>query len=1281
MLYTFSDIDALSDFRKTSMLKKLQTAVPGITGISAEYVHFVDGPQRLSATDKQQLGVLLTYGMPYTGSRDGELFLVVPRLGTISPWSSKATDIVRHAGLEKIARVERGIAYYVSATGIFDRAAAAAQLHDRMIQAVLETTDQAAALFRATEPRPVREVDILNGGTDALAEANRSFGAALAPDEIEYLVTAYQELGRNPTDAEIMMFGQVNSEHCRHKIFNASWNIDGQVQPKSLFQMIKNTYERGGQNVLSAYSDNAAVLRGGDGGFFFPDSADDHTYRAHTEPMHIVIKVETHNHPTAIAPFPGAATGTGGEIRDEGATGRGARSKMGLSGFTVSNLRLPEATRPWEIDHGKPDRITSPLGIMIDAPLGAAAFANEFGRPNLTGYFRTYEQEVNNAVRGYHKPIMIAGGLGSIREPLIQKSRVPVGAKLIVLGGPTMLIGLGGGSGSSMQTGTSLAELDFASVQRGNGEMQRRAQEVISACAARGEHNPILSIHDVGAGGLSNALPEIVHDAGLGARFELREVLNDDPGMSPMEIWCNESQERYVMAIDEANLPEFQALCARERCPFAVVGETTAEDQLILHDRQFATDVVDLPMSVLFGKPPKMTRTIARQTTALPGLSTDAIRVDETVKRVLQLPAVGSKKFLITIGDRTVGGMVARDQMVGPWQVPVSDVAVTARSFDTTAGEAMAMGERSPVALINSAAAARLAVGEALTNIAAAPIQKLSDVKLSANWMAAIGAGDEDQRLYEAVEAVGEAFCPALGITIPVGKDSMSMRTKWEQDGQERSVTSPNSLIITGFASVTDVNKVLTPQLQRNEDTVLILVDLGMGSNRLGGSALAQVYNQLGNESPDVAPDQLKRFFAAIQRLNAQDKLLAYHDRSDGGLFATLCEMAFAGRCGLDIRLDELPGDPLAQLFSEELGAVVQVAAADQRAVLQELGNYASVIGKPTTDQAIVIHRSGAQIYRNTRTQLEQWWSDTSYQIQLIRDNPASAQQEFDGIADDDDPGIVPELPFGLLSQQFASRPKVAIFREQGVNGQVEMAAAFDLAGFTAVDVHLQDIIDQKVSLDDFVGLAACGGFSYGDVLGAGEGWAKTILFHPTLRKAFENFFARSDTFSLGICNGCQMLAALKELIPGTGHWPRFLRNESQQFEARLVNVQINESPSLFFRGMAGARLPIPTAHGEGRAVFSDITAREVLGQNLVCMQYVNNRGGVTQKYPANPNGSPEGITALTSTDGRATIIMPHPERVFLTKQLSWHPADWEAQSPWFRMFQNARAWVAERHA
>jgi phosphoribosylformylglycinamidine synthase len=1267
----YRGISALSDFRKAKLLSRLQAIDNSIQNVEAEYVHLADVDRNLSTSGETQLKQLATYGSPFSGQAEGTLYLVVPRPGTISPWSSKATDIVHNSGLTNVKRIERGIAYYVAGGSAENFAAIAEVLHDRMTETVLTDIESAAALFETAEPAQLKSID-LSPGKAALETANHELGLALADDEIDYLYDAYTGLERDPTDVELMMFAQINSEHCRHKVFNADWKIDGQAQPKSLFKMIKNTYEKGGQDVLSAYHDNAAVLRGPTAGRFFNDPADG-TYSYHDEAVHTVIKVETHNHPTAIAPVPGAATGIGGEIRDEAATGRGAKSKMGLSGYSVSNLEIPGAKQPWEEPYGKPGRIASPLDIMLEAPIGGAGFANEFGRPNLAGYFRTYQQAVGDSVWGYHKPIMIAGGLGNIRDQHVQKQQLPVGSLVIILGGPSMLIGLGGGAASSMQVGASQETLDFASVQRGNGEIERRAQEVIDSCWSLGAQNPIITIHDVGAGGLCNALPELVHDSGRGAVFELRDIPSAEPGLSPLEIWCNEAQERYVLGVAPGDLERFKALCERERCPFAVVGKITKDQQLVLNDSLFKNRPVDLPMDVLFGKPPKMTRQVTRQQDKHDQLDFKNVPLAEAIERVLHLPAVGSKKFLITIGDRTVGGLTVRDQMVGPWQVPVSDAAVTAVGFDSDHGEAMAMGERTPLALIDAPAAARMAVGEAITNIAAADIRQLSDIKLSANWMAAVGNAREEEKLFDSVKAIGEDFCPDLGLTIPVGKDSLSMRTAWN----DKSVTSPVSLIITGFSPVQDVRKTLTPQLDLTDETALILIDLS-GDTRLGGSALAQVYNQLGNETPDADPAVLKRFFQTLTKLKAHGKILAYHDRSDGGLLTTVLEMAFASRCGLELELDALAGNTLEKLFNEELGSVIQVKKTDVESVLKAFDGRASAIGQPTKKQEIII-QNGSETYQNTRAQLESWWSDTSYRLQKLRDNPEAADQEFAALQDNKDPGLSAKVNFKPLAQQYKDRPKVAIFREQGVNGQVEMAAAFDRAGFTSVDVHLNDIISGRINLDDFVGLAACGGFSYGDVLGAGEGWAKSILFNKELRSKFSKFFERPDTFSLGVCNGCQMLAALKELIPGANNWPTFLKNISEQYEARLVMAQINESPSIFFKGMAGSQLPIPTAHGEGRAAFANgEQATQAIAQNLVPMQFIDNYGQVTEQYPSNPNGSPDGITALTTPDGRATIIMPHPERVFLSRQLSWHPADWGTDSPWLRIFQNARAWTTQ---
>ncbi len=1276
----YQGVAALSVFRQKKLLKQLQQLDSTITNITAEYVHFVNAKKPLTKQADETLAQLLTYGEPFAGSTSGVQLLVVPRPGTISPWSSKATDIAKNSGLGMVERVERGTLYYItSKQPVGDEVAGL--LHDRMTEVVLDSLDEADALFSVAQPAPLVTVPISKNGKAVLEQANTEMGLALAQDEINYLYDSYKALKRDPTDVELMMFGVVNSEHCRHKIFNAEWYIDGKKQPKSLFKMIKNTYEKNSDDVLSAYSDNAGVLRGAEAPRFAV--ADDQTYVYNSEPSNLVIKVETHNHPTAIAPRPGAATGIGGEIRDEGATGRGARSKMGLSGFSVSNLYIPDYKQPWENVLSKPPHIASALDIMIEAPLGGAAFSNEFGRPNLTGYFRTFEQPVKHSADqqwGYHKPIMVAGGLGAIRDQFIEKGTLPVGAKIIVLGGPTMLIGLGGGAASSMQTGESDEKLDFASVQRANPEMQRRAQEVITTCVARGPKNPIITIHDIGAGGLSNGLPELVHDSGLGAEFEIRDILNDDLSMSPMEIWCNESQERYVLGVAEKDLEAFAVICERERCPFAVVGTATKKEQLIVKDRHFGNHPVDIPMSLLFGKPPKMTKKITRLQSESPAFDTTHIPVDEAVERVLHVPSVGSKKFLITIGDRTVGGLTVRDQMVGPWQVPVSDVAVTAAGFGSKTGEAMAMGERTPLAIIDAPASARIAIGETITNMAAASITKLSDIKLSANWMAASKEGIEDQRLFDTVKAVGEDFCPALGLTIPVGKDSLSMRTKWEDDG-DKSVTSPLSLLISGFAPVADVTKTLTPELDMTKPSSLLFIDLGKGKNRMGGSALAQAYSQTGDSAPDVEASLLAAFFKTIQKLAKQGLLLAYHDRSDGGLFTTIAEMAFAARSGVALDVSTLPGTAIEKLFNEELGAVIQVESKNKEKVLGELTKTlkgcAYDIGQPRQDETIIITDGSNVVYQNTRAHLEQWWAETSYRIQALRDNQLCAEEEYSAITDTQNTGLFADITAPAFTETYKNRPKVAIFREQGVNGQVEMAAAFDRAGFTSVDVHLHDLAKGTVSLDDFVGLVACGGFSYGDVLGAGEGWAKSILFNKDLRTMFADFFARPDTFTLGVCNGCQMLSALKELIPGAEHWPRFLKNTSEQFEARVAMVKVGKSPSIFFNDMEDSCLPVPVAHGEGRAAFSDSQARtQSLADELVPLRYVDAQGAFTETYPANPNGSAEGITALTSKDGRATIMMPHPERAFLTQQYSWHPADWQEDSPWLRIFQNARKWV-----
>ncbi|MBA5706628.1 phosphoribosylformylglycinamidine synthase [Pseudomonas fulva] len=1290
---------ALSAFRHGKLLEQLSQKVPAVTGLYAEFAHFADTDGELTADQQQVLGRLLKYGPSVPVQEPaGRLFLVVPRLGTISPWASKASDIAHNCGLQSIQRLERGIAYYVAGDlSDADAEQVSAQLHDRMTQRVLGQLEQAADMFSHAQPRPMTSVDILAGGRDALAQANIDLGLALAEDEVDYLVTAFQGLKRNPNDIELMMFAQANSEHCRHKIFNASWDIDGQAQDKSLFGMIKNTYQMHSEGVLSAYKDNASVIVGNVAGRFFPNP-ETRQYGAVQEPVHILMKVETHNHPTAIAPFSGASTGSGGEIRDEGATGRGAKPKAGLTGFTVSNLRIPGFEQPWEQAYGKPERIVDALDIMIEGPLGGAAFNNEFGRPALTGYFRTFEQSINTPhgeeVRGYHKPIMLAGGMGNIREDHVQKGEITVGAKLIVLGGPAMLIGLGGGAASSVATGASSADLDFASVQRENPEMERRCQEVIDRCWQLGDANPIAFIHDVGAGGISNAFPELVNDGGRGGRFELRNVPNDEPGMAPHEIWSNESQERYVLAVSAVDFERFKAICERERCPFAVVGEATEEQHLTVTDSHFDNTPVDMPLDVLLGKPPRMHRSVTREAELGDDFDPSELDLDTAVQRVLSHPAVASKSFLITIGDRTITGLVARDQMVGPWQVPVADCAVTATSFDVYTGEAMAMGERTPLALLDAPASGRMAIGETITNLAASHIDKLSDIKLSANWMSAAGHPGEDARLYDTVKAVGMELCPELGITIPVGKDSMSMKTKWSEEGVEKSVTSPMSLIITGFAPVTDIRKTLTPQLRMDKgETDLILIDLGRGKNRMGASILAQTYGKIAAQAPDVDDaEDLKAFFAVIQGLNADGHLLAYHDRSDGGLVTTVLEMAFAGHCGLDLHLDPLTdskADIPAILFNEELGAVIQVRQDATPDVLVQfsaagLGEQCvAVIGKPVNNAEISISLNGEVLFDDDRRMLQRQWAETSYQIQRLRDNADCADQEFDLLLEEDNPGLSVKLGFDVNDDIAAPyikkgvRPQVAILREQGVNGQVEMAAAFDRAGFAAIDVHMSDILAGRVDFEAFKGLVACGGFSYGDVLGAGEGWAKSALFNSRARDAFQAFFERNDSFALGVCNGCQMMSNLHELIPGTEYWPHFVRNRSEQFEARVAMVEVQKSNSIFLQGMAGSRMPIAIAHGEGHAEFaSEEALLEADVSGCVALRYVDNHGKVTEAYPANPNGSPRGITGLTSRDGRVTIMMPHPERVFRAVQNSWRPDEWQEDAALMRMFRNARVWV-----
>ena len=1335
-------------FRLEKLRGQLRSRVDAVTGVTVSFLHFALSSRPLTERERSVLDALLTYGTP-AGPPAGDFELVViPRIGTISPWASKATEIARICGLP-LRRLERGRAYRFRLGRRLSDAETERLLpllHDRMTESVAADPAGEASLFARSSPKPLATVDVLGEGARALADCNRALGLALSDGEIDYLAEQFTAMGRNPTDVELMMFAQANSEHCRHKVFNADWLIDGRPAPKSLFAMIKNTHANAPGGVLSAYADNAAVVEGPTAAWWIP-GADSGRYRQVVEPAHLVMKVETHNHPTAISPFPGAATGSGGEIRDEGATGRGAAPKVGLTGFTVSHLDIPGWVRPWERDRpGRPDRIASPLEIMLDGPIGGAQFNNEFGRPNIAGYFRTCLLDAAGTWRGYHKPIMIAGGLGNIRGSQVDKLVAPPGSRVVVLGGPSMLIGLGGGAASSLGSGAGKEDLDFASVQRGNPEMQRRAQEVIDACWALGTDNPVLSIHDIGAGGLSNAIPEIVHQSECGAVIRLRDVPNDDPGMSPMELWCNESQERYVMILRADAVEAFERICARERCPYALIGELTEERDLIVTDEEFGNEPVAMPLDVLFGKPPKMTREASPARPEPEPWDSEGIDLDEAVERVMSFPAVADKSFLINIGDRTVGGRISRDQMVGPWQVPVADAAVTASGFWGYTGEAMAMGERTPVAIYDGPASARLAIAEAITNIASADVERLSDVRLSANWMAAAGHGDDDYTLFEMVKAVGEELCPELGIAVPVGKDSLSMRTEWRDAGEDRSVTAPVSLIVSAFAPVKDVRRTLTPQLDTaGADSLLLLIDLSGGRQRLGGSALAMSFGRFGGPAADLdEPKRLTGFFAAQRALRRRGLLLACHDRSDGGLFATLAEMAFAGRAGLDI---ELPAgaDALEYLFNEEPGVVVQIGRRDLAAVQAELTGHgvgaAAVVARVAAHGDIAVARGGEALYRSARTTLHRRWSEMTYRMQALRDNPECAREAYDALNDEDDPGLNAVLSFSLVDYEDRSpgggppdnaqprdrrsdnaqpqhgnrqpdnaqprnrrsdsaqssnprpdsaqsshprskerrpdeRPRVAILREQGVNSQREMAAAFHRAGFDSYDVHMTDLFSGRVGLDEFRGMAVPGGFCYGDVLGAGGGWAKSILYNDTVRETFETFFERDDVFVFGVCNGCQMLSALQSLIPGVDRWPRFVRNRSDQFEARLSLVRIEPSPSVLLAGMEGSRIPIVTSHGEGRAQFASDEAQAVCERDSTCVRYVDNRGEPATLYPANPNGSPRGIAGLTNRDGRVTIMMPHPERVCRTVQLSWHPPGWGEDSPWQQLFVNARRWV-----
>lgn len=1302
MVFELNGARALSDFRAARVLAALQRVSSNIEAVSGRFVHFVHASRELTKAEEERLASLLTYGDAAEDVRADLAFMVVPRLGTISPWASKATDIVKNCGIEGVLRVERGTVYSLALKAPLteeEAAQAAGVLHDRMTESVVARDFPAENLFVELEGRPMATVALVEEGRPALERANVEMGLALSPDEIDYLTDAFTKIGRNPTDVELMMFAQANSEHCRHKIFNARWTVDGEEREETLFGMIRRTHKMAPQGTITAYADNAAIFEGAEVTRLYPRPGSGNefgrVFERKDEMTHTVFKVETHNHPTAISPFPGASTGSGGEIRDEGATGRGARPKAGLCGFTTSNLNLPELPQGFENDsdtvtgektdakYGAPSRIATPLSIMTEGPLGGAAFNNEFGRPNILGYFRTFEANIGGTRYGYHKPIMLAGGIGNIRDDQTKKDVPPAGSLLIVLGGPGMRIGLGGGAASSMTTGSNSEALDFDSVQRGNPEMERRAQEVIDRCWSMGDENPIIAIHDVGAGGLSNAMPELADLSGKGATFDLSKVPVEESGMSPLEIWCNESQERYVIALDAAKIDIFRDFCERERCPFAVLGTITEEADLKL-TRPEETPAVDMPMEVLLGKAPRMHRDVAHVETKLSAFKSEGLDLAKAVTDVLRHPTVGSKSFLITIGDRSVGGLVSRDQMVGPWQVPVADCGVTTLGFETNRGEAMSMGERTPIAVIDAAAASRMAVGEALTNIAAADV-KLPEVKLSLNWMAACGAKGEDAKLFDAVKGASD-FCVALGISVPVGKDSLSMRTAWEDNGEKKSVTSPVSLIASAAAPVGDVTLTLTPEL-RKIPSVLVLADLGCGRARMGGSILAQVAQRFGDTAPDCEdPAMLARFMGALRTLVNEGAVVAYHDRADGGLAATVSEMMFASRLGVKLDLTSLTkdADVFAALFNEELGGLMQVPAekaARVAEVMREAG-LASVchfVGEVVDDDALTISANGAELARLDRADLQKAWTEVSWQIARGRDNPACADSEFARIERKEDTGLFAKTTFDVNEDVAAPmiltgvRPKIAILREQGVNSQTEMAAAFTRAGFDAYDVHMTDLLTGRADLAEFTGLACCGGFSYGDVLGAGGGWAKTILHNDRMVEMFRTFFNREDTFGLGICNGCQMMSHLRDLIPGASHWPEFVRNTSEQFEARLVNVEVLESPSIFFAGMAGSVMPVVNSHGEGRVQF---LRPEDAALVKAAARFVDPCGNPTEVYPYNPNGSKGGLTSVTTEDGRFTIMMPHPERSHRAQQLSWHPAEWTDASGWMRMFRNARKWV-----
>ena len=1287
-----------SPFKLESLLRRLQSIDQNIDDLGARFIHLIDSKNDPDEEQDRILDSILEYGPDWPfGTDEGFKVFTLPRFGTTSPWSSKATDIAKVCGLTSIEKIERGVVFTL-ALKYKDSAPSKEvieMLYDRMTEVVITDLKQAKEIFSSLEPQPFSDVDILSDGKKALETANIELGLALNNDEIDYLLEQFTKLNRNPTDAELMMFAQANSEHCRHKVFNADWVIDGVDKERSLFQMIKNTYEASSRNVLSAYKDNAAVIAGHKADWFLPHLDDQKYGRFHDE-IHTMMKVETHNHPTAISPYPGAATGSGGEIRDEAATGRGAMPKAGLTGFSVSHLFIPGDLQSWEKTIGKPDHIASALDIMLDGPIGGAAYNNEFGRPNILGYFRTFEEEnkeESNTSWGFHKPIMIVGGMGNISDSSVKKNDIDPGSLIIVLGGPAMLIGLGGGSASSLNAGSSDSELDFASVQRDNAELERRAQEVITRCFAMGVQNkednanPIILIHDVGAGGLSNAIPEVADHNKMSADINLRDIDNAEPGMSPLEIWCNEAQERYVLSIHPDDLEVFDQVCKRERCPYAVVGEVATHGNLRLKDEVYDNYPIDMPMDVLFGKPPKTKLEIASEQKSIIDDGLKGIDIEEAALKILRFPTVADKTFLIHIGDRTVGGLVSQDQFVGPWQVPVSDVAVTLKDHFGVQGEAMAMGERSPIAVHNAAASGRIAVGEAITNILSAPIGDIADIKLSANWMSSIMTDRLKQDLYETVEAISVDFCSKIGITIPVGKDSLSMQTSWVNEEKQYKNTAPLSLVISAFSPIDDVNNVITPQLKDKSESILLLIDLGQGQNRMGGSCLSQIYNRSLGETPDIEnPEVLKKFFNAITKLKSRMLIQAYHDRSDGGLFACVSEMAFAGNMGLDLSLEAANQEELLKLlFSEELGCVIQIQNGDLDDVLDilneaSLSNFIYPIGTVVKDKQISIKNNEFNHSFDLKT-LRQAWSKMSYEMQKLRDNPETAEEGFKKILDVNDPGLNPKIKFGPTQIDYKrltkSSPKVAILRDQGVNSQIEMAVAFNKAGFNAYDIHMTDILNGKVNLDQYIGLVVCGGFSYGDVLGAGGGWAKSVLFNENAQNQFKTFFHREETFSLGICNGCQMMSQLKDLIPGADHWPRFVRNLSEQFEARLNMVEVLESNSIFLNGMEGSMIPIATSHGEGRVQYSnDGDMNALIEASGVTIRYVDNFGQPAIHYPDNPNGSESGFAGFCSKDGRSTIMMPHPERVMRTEQFSWCPDDWKDHGPWARFFVNARDWI-----